>query len=86
MKATETRVKLRVDEIIKEKGISVYSLWNNYFKSLGYTHLNNIIKGRTKKISYETIAKFCEALNCSPGALFKKYTVNPFKENQDDNK
>lgn len=65
-------VKLRVDEILKKQDKTVYWLYVNYFPAMGYTNLNNIIKNKTQRISYQTLDILSEALNVPIGDLFKK--------------
>lgn len=65
-------VRLRVDEILKKKKKSVYWLYVNYFPSMGYTNLNNVIKNKTKKVSYESLEKFSEALDVPVSELLEK--------------
>lgn len=65
-------VRLRVDEILKKKKKSVYWLYVNYFPSMGYTNLNNVIKNKTQRIGYETLEKFSEALEVPVSELLEK--------------
>lgn len=65
-------VRLRVDEILKEKNKSVYWLFNNYFPAMGYTNLNNIIKNKTKRIAYTTLDIISDALDVPVADLFEK--------------
>ncbi|WP_299996569.1 helix-turn-helix transcriptional regulator [uncultured Clostridium sp.] len=65
-------VRLRVDEILKKKKKSVYWLYINYFPSMGYTNLNNVIKNKTQRVSYETLEKFSEALDVPVSELLEK--------------
>lgn len=65
-------VRLKVDEILKKKKKSVYWLYINYFPSMGYTNLNNVIKNKTQRISYETLEKFSEALDVPISELLEK--------------
>ncbi len=65
-------VTLRVDKILEKKGKSVYWLYVNYFPSMGYTNLNNIIKNKTQRISYQTIDILSEALEVPISELFEK--------------
>lgn len=65
-------VRLKVDEILKKKKKSVYWLYINYFPSRGYTNLNNVIKNKTQRISYEALEKFSEALDVPISELLEK--------------
>lgn len=65
-------VRLRVDEILKKKKKSVYWLYINYFPFMGYTNLNNVIKNKTQRVSYETLEKFSEALDVPVSELLEK--------------
>lgn len=69
-------VLLRVDEILKKQGKTVYWLYVNYFPSMGYTNLNNMIKNKTQRISRQTLDILSEALNVPVGELFKKKKEN----------
>lgn len=65
-------VRLRVQDILKKRKLSVYWLYTNYFPSMGYTNLNNIIKNKTQKVSYEALEKFSEALDVPISELLEK--------------
>ena len=56
-------VRLRVKQILVEQKKSVWWLYKNYFPKMGYTNLNNIIKNKTKRISYSTLDIISEALD-----------------------
>lgn len=65
-------VRLKVDKILKKQGKSVYWLYINYFHSMGYTNLNNIVKNKTQRIGYNTLDILSEALKVPISDLFEK--------------
>lgn len=67
-------IKLRVEEILKEKNISKYALQK--MMSMDYDNMNKMVKNQTKSIRYETLEKLCRALNCQVGDLFEHIDHN----------
>lgn len=67
-------IKLNVDEILKEKKMSRYKLFNalNNISPISYTNFNNLLSNKTQSIKYEMIEKLCTILECEPNDLFKK--------------
>ena len=62
-------IRLRVLDILKEKGKTKYWLYNQMY--LSYQNFNNMINNKTKGIKYENIALLCEILECTPSDLFE---------------
>lgn len=62
-------IKLRVQELIKAKGITKYAL----YKQLGmsYQNYNKMINNETKSIRYEMIEALCVIFDCEPNDLFE---------------
>lgn len=61
-------IKLRVKELLEERGLSKYSL----YKQLGmsYQNYNNMINNKTSSIRYENIEAMCIFFNITPNELF----------------
>ncbi|MCQ2564497.1 MAG: helix-turn-helix transcriptional regulator [Clostridia bacterium] len=64
-------MKLRIDEILKEKGKTKY--WLYIQLGLSYQNFNNIINNKTSSIKFENLKNICEILNCTPNDLFVEY-------------
>ena len=67
-------IKLNVDEILTQKGLTRYKLFNalNTISPISYTNFNNLLSNKTQSIKYEMIEKLCNILECEPNDLFKK--------------
>lgn len=67
-------IKLNVDEILKQKGLTRYKLFNalNTIPPISYTNFNNLLSNKIQSIKYEMIEKLCNILECEPNDLFKK--------------
>lgn len=63
-------VKLRIEAILKEKGITKYQL--NKKLGLCYRNFNNIVTGQVISIRLETLDKFSKALDVPVGDLFEQ--------------
>ena len=61
-------LKLRVKELLEERGLTKYSL----YKQLGmsYQNYNNMINNKTASIRYENIEAMCIFFNVTPNELF----------------
>jgi putative transcriptional regulator len=61
-------VKLRIDELLQERGKTAYWLANE----VGMTHggFYKVLHNKIKALNLELLAKLCEALECEPGDLF----------------
>ena len=66
-----TIMKLRVLEILKEKGKTKY--WLNMQMGLSFQNFNNMVYNRTKSIKYENLQALCDILECTPNDLFEEY-------------
>ena len=62
-------MKLRILDILKEKGKTKYWL----YKQLGmsYQNFSRMVNNETKSIRYENIETMCLLLNCTPNELFE---------------
>lgn len=62
-------MRLRVLELLKERGISKYAL----HKQLGmsYQNFNNMVTNQTTSIKYEKIEAMCIFFNITPNELFE---------------
>lgn len=61
-------LKLRVLDILKEKGKTKYWLYNQM--NMSYQNFNKMVNNQTKAIKYDNIELLCEILDCSPDDLF----------------
>ena len=61
-------LKLRVLEILKEKGKTKYWLFNQF--NMSYQNFSNMINNKTKSIKYENLELLCEILGCDLDELF----------------
>jgi len=62
-------VKLRLSELLKEKGRSAYWLAKETRMAQGVVW--NMVSGKTKAIHFETVNRICDALGCEPGDLLE---------------
>ena len=62
-------LKLRVGDILKERGKSKY--WLNKSLGMSYDNLCKMINNQTKSISYANIESMCVLFNLSPNELFE---------------
>lgn len=62
-------VRLRVGEILEEKGISVDEFAG--MVRINYRTALDLAKGRYERIGLETINKICNGLNITPADLFE---------------
>ena len=63
-------VKLQLEELLKERGRTLYWLASPSGADVEYNSLWRLKEGRSKSISFELIDRLCGALECSPGDLF----------------
>ena len=61
-------VNINVEKILRKQGKSKY--WLCQKMNITNKNLNQIIKGKTKSISFRYIEEFCKHLNCTPDDLF----------------
>lgn len=64
-------MKLRILEILKEKGKTKYWLYNQL--ELSYQNFNNIVNNKTTAIKFENLKAICDILGCTPNDLFDEY-------------
>ena len=69
-------MKLRVIDILKEKGKTKY--WLYIRLGLSYQNFNKMIHNETKSIKYDNLQALCDILECTPNDLFEEY-FNPEK-------
>lgn len=62
-------IKLRVLEILKEKGKTKYWLYNQM--NLSYQNFNKMVNNETKGMKYENLELLCELLECTPNDIFE---------------
>ena len=65
------KVKLRILEILKEKGKTKY--WLYIQLGLSYQNFNKIVNNETKSIKFENLKAICDVLECTPNDLFEEY-------------
>ena len=64
-------MKVRIYEILKEKGKTKY--WLYIQLGLSYQNFNRIVNGQTKSIKFENLKAICDILECTPNDLFEEY-------------
>ena len=64
-------MKLRIGEILKEKGKTKYWLYMQL--GLSYQNVNKIINNQTSGIKFENLKNLCDILECTPNDLFEEY-------------
>lgn len=66
----EIMIQLRIDEILKEKGLSKY--WLNKQLGMCYRNFSNLINNETTSVRFDTLEKLSTILNVPVGELFKQ--------------
>ena len=64
-------MRLRIDEILKQKGKSKY--WLYIQLGLSYQNFNKIYNNQTSGIKFATLQALCDILECTPNDLFEEY-------------
>ncbi|MGN0789762.1 MAG: helix-turn-helix domain-containing protein [Christensenellales bacterium] len=64
-------MKLRIIEMLKEKGKTKYWLYNQM--GLSYQNFNKIVNNQTISIKFENLKALCDILECTPNDLFYEY-------------
>lgn len=64
-------MKLRILDILKEKGKTKY--WLYIQLGLSYQNFNNLVNNKTKAIKFENIEALCDILSCTPNDLFYEF-------------
>lgn len=67
----EKNMKLRILEILKQKGKTKYWLYNQL--GLSYQNFNRIVNNETTSIKFENLKAICDILECTPNDLFEEY-------------
>ena len=62
-------IRLKVLDIIKEKGITKYSVFK--YMNMSYQNFDKMIRNETKSIKYSNIELLCDILKCTPNDLFE---------------
>lgn len=63
-------VNIKINEVLKEKNKTKYWLCNN--TGITYANISRMCSGKTTSISFNSLNKICDALNCEPGDIIKK--------------
>ncbi len=64
-------MKLRILDILKEKGKTKYWLYNQL--GLSYQNFNNIVNNKTSAIKFDNMKTLYDILECTPNDLFDEY-------------
>ena len=64
-------MKLRVLQILEEKGKSKY--WLYMQMGLSYQNFNKLVNNQTNGIKFENLQAICDILECTPNDLFAEY-------------
>ncbi len=67
----EIFMKLRILEILEEKGKTKYWLYMQL--GLSYQNFNKIVNNETKSIKFSNLKALCDILECTPNDLFEEY-------------
>ena len=65
-------MRLRILEILKEKGKTKY--WLYIQLGLSYQNFNRLVNNETKSIKFENLKNLCDILECTPNDLFEDYS------------
>lgn len=60
-------VNINVEKLLRKQGRSKY--WLCQKMNITNKNLNQVIKGKTKSISFKYIEEFCKYLECTPAEL-----------------
>ena len=64
-------MKLRILDILKEKGKTKY--WLYIQMGLSYQNFNKLVNNQTGAIKFENLKTLCDILECSPNDLFEEF-------------
>ena len=64
-------MKLRIQEILAEKGKTKY--WLYIQLGLSYQNFNRIVNNQTSGIKFDNLKTICDILECTPNDLFEEY-------------
>ena len=70
-------MRLRVIDILKEKGKTKY--WLYIQMGLSYQNFSRIINNQTTAIKFDNLKALCDILDCTPNDLFDEY-CNRFRQ------
>ena len=62
-------IRLKVKEILEEKGQTKYWLYKQM--GMSYQNFNKMVNNETKSIKYDNLEILCQILNCEPSGLFE---------------
>jgi putative transcriptional regulator len=62
-------IKLRVKEILDQKGYTKYWLYKQM--GMSYQNFSKMINNETSSIKYSNLEALCDILQCTPGDLFE---------------
>lgn len=67
-------LKLRIEELLEEKGMTKYRLHQRMqaISGISYSNFNNMIKNRTKSILFRNIELLSDILECDISDLFER--------------
>jgi len=60
-------IAIRLDEILEERGQTVYWLWKQ--TGIRYATVWQMNKGEVARLSLDALDRICEVLECQPGDL-----------------
>jgi putative transcriptional regulator len=60
-------IKFRLDELLKERGQTIYWLWKE--TGIRYATVWQMGKGDVARLNLDALDRVCEALECQPGDL-----------------
>lgn len=69
-KETDMTIKLRIKEILEEKGKTNY--WLSQQLGMCYRNYHNIVTNQTSAIRFDTLERLCEILDVPVGDLFEQ--------------
>ena len=64
-------MKLRILDILKEKGKTKY--WLYIQLGLSYQNFNRLVNNQTTSIKFENLSALGDILECTPNQLFEEY-------------
>ncbi|GAA4944245.1 putative transcriptional regulator [Nonomuraea thailandensis] len=63
----EPIIRVRLDEMLKERGMTLTEL--SHRVEITVVNLSILKNGHAKAVRFSTLARLCEALGCQPGDL-----------------
>ena len=64
-------MKLRILDILKEKGKTKYWLYMQL--GLSYSNFNRLVTNQTTGMKFDNLEALCDILECTPNDLFEEY-------------